>query len=602
MNPLQYRLPETAQTDINKLHPRPNALVAWITAQSAAERKSTPDLVLQILQAYNRCPMPPAIRLKAMITLQPMVGSITSTLCKHYQNEPLPLSDASRKHANLAALFLDEVGFAYKRAIADSVMDIEGDEMSINLFIAALRLTIDHLGKQLLDCYAQHAPPVPGLWGEIHRTYQLAERNGLHTRVLAEGTDTPNPLATIQYGYLRLVLLALATPNHLMPGQATQIYDYLENWTAGCRLLSKKFTEAKAGDIVVDLASEQPPAVATGHARFRPVDGRFLDISKLKIKLDDISSRFDEEQQQRHDIPLSIAERQQHDLLQRLRAAWRGRAERADQREQDMVTQIPLCLGLDVCHHFFTDEKRFQPEQDEMDCHCPPLTDGNLSLAPADNTLTLKNPSSTNQLGLDITRVSRFNESVDVWDTVHKTEVHTRNKRAAAQAYFRIEPWLCINQSNGGMALRRLAEAESQVRIGTIVATQNPANELWTVGTLRWIQATPNGAFDIGIMHFSAQAIPIAVRAIGGTGTGGEYFRSMLLSAKEQDTTSDTLLVPTGIYDIGTQLVLNRQTALEYVRLTRALETTNSYSQFEFKHIEVPPAEQAKISAISQSH
>jgi hypothetical protein len=59
------------------------------------------------------------------------------------------------------------------------------------------------------------------------------------------------------------------------------------------------------------------------------------------------------------------------------------------------------------------------------------------------------------------------------------------------------------------------------------------------------------------------------------------------------------LLVPSGIYDIGTQLVLNRQTALEYVRLTRVVETTNSYSQFEFKHIEVPPAEQAKISAIS---
>ena len=183
--------------------------------------------------------------------------------------------------SGLAAQFLDETAFAYKRAIADSVMDTEDDEMSINLFIAALRLTIDHLGRQLLDCYAQYAPPVPGLWGEIHRTYQLAERNGLHTRVLTGHTETHDPLATVQYAYLRLVLLALATPNHLMPGQATLIYDYLEKWTAGCRLLSKKFTEAKAGDIVVDLASERPPTVATGDRKSTRLNSSHTDISRM---------------------------------------------------------------------------------------------------------------------------------------------------------------------------------------------------------------------------------------------------------------------------------------------------------------------------------
>jgi cyclic-di-GMP-binding protein len=622
MNPLKYRLPKQQQSDCNNLRPRPSALVAWITAQATAKRKATPDLVLQILQAYNRCAMPPVVRLKAMITLQPVIDNISKKLRDHYQNEALPLAEAPRKQANLAAQFLDETAFAYKQVITDSVMDTENDEMSINLFIAALRLTIDHLGKQLLGCYVQYAPPLPGLWGEIHRTYQLAERNGLHSRALAENTETHNPLATVQHGYLRLVLLALATPNHLMPGQATQVYDYLEKWTAGCRLLSKKLTEAKAGDIVVDLASEHPPTVATGHevnvpeggresalgyARFHPVDGRFLDISKLQEKLDGISASLDEQQQLKRHEPPNIAERQQRDLLKRLRAAWQSRGERADPREQDMTTHIPLCLGLDVSHHFISNKKRFRPEEDETHYHCPPATDGKLSLAPTDNTLQLKTLGSTNKLGQDTTRVSRFSETVDVWDAVHEAKIHARSKRATARAHFRVEPWLCINQSAGGVALLRLTEAQSQLRVGIVVATQNPDDESWTVGALRWLHATANGDVNIGIMNLSEQGMPVAVRAIGGTGTGGEYFRSILLPATAQEDTlpgnkAATLLVPTGIYEIGTQLVLNRQTELEYVRLTQVVDATNSYSQFEFRHIEVPPAEQAKISAISQQH
>jgi len=64
--------------------------------------------------------------------------------------------------------------------------------------------------------------------------------------------------------------------------------------------------------------------------------------------------------------------------------------------------------------------------------------------------------------------------------------------------------------------------------------------------------------------------------------------------------TASALLVPASIFDIGTQLVLNRQSRLEYVRLTQMVETTSAYSMFVFKHIEVPPSEQAKISAIQK--
>jgi hypothetical protein len=495
---------------------------------------------------------------------------------------------------------LDEASLAYKIVVSDSVTSTDDKDMSINLVVAALRLCIDQMGQQLLECYSQYAPPVTGLWGELHRTYQLAERNGLHTRVLAEDADAENPFATVQHGYLRVALLALAMPNHLMPGQAALIYGYLEKWAVGCRMITKKVTAAETGDIVIDLADERPPAVATGYARFRPIDGRFLDISKLQEKLDDISNSVKSERRP----PLTIAERLRRDLLTRLRAAWQGRAERSNLRESDMSNRISLCIGLDACHHFINEENSFTPEQGEIRYHRPLEAGSDLELVPTSDAWELNAPTSKNQHGLDKTRLSHFAENVDVWDAVHNTEIHARDKREAAMANFRVEPWLCINQSAGGMALRRLPEALSRTRVGAIVATPTDDQQThWRVGALRWLQDSTDGNFDIGIMTISDTAAPVAVRAIGGAGTGGEYFRSLLIEAPENDPEkgkATTLLVPASIYDIGTQLVLNRQTTLEYVRLTRLIETTSSFSMFEYKHIEVPPGEQAKISAIRQ--
>jgi len=617
MNPLRYRLPQQQQNDINALQPRPNALAAWITAQPTINLQTTAPLAFRLLQRYNRCKMPAAMRLKAMITLQPMIDNIVEQLRSYYQNESLPLCKSARTQANMAARFLDETAFAYKAAVTDAVIDAENNEMSINLFIASLRLAIDHLGLQLLECYAQFASPIEGLWGEIHRTYQLAERNGLHTRAFTENANkmdapagdresalgyTDTPFATVQHGYLRLVLLALATPSHLMPGQATQIYTYLEKWTAGCRMFHKKVTEVKIGDIIIDLADERPPTVATGYARFRPIDGRFLDISKLQEKLDEISACMDEQHQAKQGVPLTIVERLRRNLLTRLRKAWQGRAERAYQREEDMTAHISLCMGLDMCHHFISNQNDFHPEQDEIDYHRPQEASNGLTLVPT-NTLTLDAPGSTNQQGRDTTRVSRFIEGVDVWDAIHEAEIHAREKREAAMAHFCVEPWLRINHSAAGLALRRLPKTQSRTRVGTVVAFRNNSNELWSIGTLRWLRDSPGKAFDIGIMTLSTHGIPVAVRAIGGPGAGGEYFRSLLIQStflKKQNTVESALLVPASIYDIGTQLVLNRQTELEYVRLTQMIETSNSFSLFEFKHIETPPAEQARISNLSQ--
>ena len=613
MNPLKFRLPKQQQTDPNALRPRPSELAAWIKALPAINIESTAPLLEAILQSYNRCKMPAAVRLKSLITLQGTVDKILELLRNRYQHEALPLPAGSREQADLARQLLDEMALGFKLCLTDAVTDADDNDMSINLFVAALRLAIDQLGQQLLESYAQYAPPPAGLWGELHRLYQLAERNGLHMRVLSETEESANPLATIQHAYLRLVLLALTMPNHLMLGQARQIYDYLGSWTAGCRMIEKRDTVAETGDIFVDLDGERPPAVATGYARFRPVAGRFLDISQLQAQLDEIYASIDEQSPARKGIPLTIAERLRRDLLNRLRKVWQGRADRASERSVDLASHLQLCIGLDAAHHFISEQREFTPERDEILYHRPQENDGGLSLLSGDEApWTLEAPSSTNQDGLDDTRLSRFGEEVDVWSTVHQTEIHTRSKREERMAHFRSEPWLCTNYSRGGLALRRLPDNQSRTRVGVVVAFRSDAatddtaalenvSDNWQIGILRWLQDEPGHYFDIGIMTLADTGFPAAVRAIGGAGAGGEYFRSLLITPRSEEDAAPALLVPASIYDIGTQLVLNLQTTLKYVRLTQLLETSNAFSLFAFKEIAVPPAEQARIDALGRA-
>jgi hypothetical protein len=139
------------------------------------------------------------------------------------------------------------------------------------------------------------------------------------------------------------------------------------------------------------------------------------------------------------------------------------------------------------------------------------------------------------------------------------------------------------------------------LRVGSLVAyLDHSSTKIWKLGILRWLQDGRDKDFDIGLMTLAHMGIPVAVRAIGGVGSGGEYFRSLLVRSVLSDGDKPGILVPATIYDIGTQLVLNMQSELKYVRLVNMVETTSSFSLFEYKEIPIPPAEQVRINHLGR--
>ncbi len=594
MNPLQLRLPIPAHADTEQRAPRPDEIRHWLASLPVHDPTANLAQVAALLVRYNQHRLPTSQRFEAMRILQSWIQRQLPGLRQKYRDQPLPLTPRRQTLANSVFDLLDNMAQGYKQVITDAISDTDGDDLSPDTFLLALRQAIEQTGLLMLESYAQYRSEPTGLWGELHRLYALAERNGLSTMAIDACDADHQPVTTIQYTYLRIALLGLAQPYRLLSGQADVLYDLLRQWTTGCRMVEKKNTPAEAGDCVVDLAGSRPPAMATQQTRFRPVDGRFLDISALRERLEKLSRQKTDNRRQ------SLSERMRRDLLIQLCNVWQGRSGRRAERYADGRQILMMCIGLGAAHHQVSGEAEFTPEEDESEFHHPQEKNDHLSLQCKDNApLAI---TTTTAEGRDATRVSRFTADMDVWNAVHDTQLHVRVLRDSTMAGYTVEPWLCLNHSDGGVALLRMPDNRTQARVGVLTAYRhNDETLLWQIGTVRWLRIDEQGRLTLGIESLGNHMAAVAVRAIGGTGSGGEYFRSLLIDFIEtKGKTGKGLLVPVSIYDIGTQLVLNLKTELKYVRLTRVIETTRSFTLFAFNTIEMPPQEKARIQGLPQ--
>lgn len=598
MNPLKLRLPIPGRADPHQKVPSPANIRDWLATLSTHDTKASLLQASSLLVRLNLRPLPTTQRFETLQVIHPWVADVLPELQKKYREQSLPLSPKQQTLADEVYRLLDELAQGYKLVINDAVSNPDSDDMSPNTFQLALRQAIEQLGLLILESYAQFKTEPQGTWGELHRLYALAERNGLSTMAVETSNSNGEPLTTIQYTYLRIALLGLAQPYRLLAGQVDVLYRYLRTWTAGCRIVEKRNTLVEIGEIGVDLAGNRPPEIATSQTRFRPVDGRFLDISALRAQLDKIC------QADVDTATLTLAERLRRDLLLRLCLLWQGRGERTSERHPAPQSQVQMCIGLGAAHHQISGESAFTPEADENEYHRPTKHGESLSLAPKGHhdSQLMSGITALTAHGGDATRVSRFDTDSDVWNAVHDTQFHARVLRESATAGYAVETWQCINYSSGGVALQRCEGTRSQTRVGVLTAYRHEHDRhLWHVGIVRWLQINAQNQLALGIMSLGNHIAAVAVRAIGGTGAGGEYFRSLLIDLDSpSEKSAKGLLLPVSIYNTGTLLVINMKSELQYVRLTRIIETTSSFSLFAFSRIEMPPQEKARVQNLPQ--
>jgi hypothetical protein len=305
-------------------------------------------------------------------------------------------------------------------------------------------------------------------------------------------------------------------------------------------------------------------------------------------------------------------------MLRRLASSWGRQSEREHDRHTHL-DHVDVVIGLSAAHHHVDGERPFTPELHELRIHTgydpetrttePGRGSLNLSLVPLDHEpWKIDDAESRLAAGVTTPRVSSFDadgKTRDVWHKIYAHRGPTESREAETDSFntlYAVSTWETKNRSAQGMALSCHHSRSLPVRVGEVVAYEPQGSERgksqWSVGTIRWLRVMEGDTLEMGVMRLSEGARAAATRAVKGAGQGGEYFRSLIIPRDGLDSPHGHILTPAAIYDIDTVLAVNLGDRIRYIRLSRLIEATRSFSQFQFELVDTPASETANIQAM----
>jgi len=594
--------------DVSALNPRPRALKAWLDSLPLGDMEASGFQIVKALSDYNRCAMPSAARLEALNTFGRVVQELTAGIAAKYRDSTFPLSERNRDRHQIVNSLLEEMAFGFKWLVNDLFDEWAQKQTPRKEFFDVIRIAIVYLSRRMVAAYGTYSPEPKGVWQDLHQLYMLADR----FRYLDQKHQRENLqeyVSDIIHAYLRIVMLSITNPYHLMQGEAQLIYNYLNKWVSGCRLKALSGYIIDKGDLVVDLDHDVPPQFIYQENFTQPLNARTVDMSQLMERFKETIQSLTTRKESAGGIRnsnMTFNERIRRDMLMRLQTVWNDRLERGAPRKL-ATAKVRLVSSLSACHCFIDEQKEFYPESDEVRIHKPERkldpSENGLSLVPLDYE-PWKDEAEKHSVDADIQRkrISLFNEDMDIWEKIYASKSHARALHEKHTVVYKDHLWQQVNVSHNGMCVRYDAAENARVSVGNIVAFHPEGDDSqWCLGVVTWMKEFALDRFDMGIKLIPGVPRSVAVRAISGAGCGSEYFRCLLLTYEQAGVHVTKIIVPSSIYDVGTQLVLNFRNELKYIRLIDMTRTTTCYSMFSFNDIEVPMIEKTKISEMKSA-
>ena len=577
-------------------------LGAWLDALPMANPRKTGQELLEALHKVNRAAAPANQRFHLLEQFRPLVADISEILHKHYSVATIPLDDKNRATAELNHSLLGEMAYGYK-AVLLATVDTTITDANRNLVVAAALHAMHHLARLLVDTYALYSPEPKSLWLELHQIYRYAEYEGFLSSGLPQETKQTD-IRSIDHTYRRILMLALANPYHLMQGESLLVFRELDKWAANCRILPLAAATTPTGQLYLDLDSDAPPTYApmSGQGIY-PMDGRVLDITGVLAVLEQrgkellVSAKTASGQ-------LTLAGRKLRNMYKRLAEAWGIRVERLSERKP-RSNPIEIAIGISAAHHFACHGAEFAPESNEIALRNRKISSKGHGLSlMGENDTPWVNEDQAQRLATGIVqpRTSQFaadpvkgkDKDKDIWVKIYSTQAHHENKqRGSDHNSPTFENTLCQlhDESRGGMAMSCQKGHGLRLVVGEIIAFKSehaPSAEDWSIGVVRWLRTDAQEKLAMGIGMLADDTLAVATRGVKGVGKDSEYFRSLLIPKLDPTQYPTTLITPAAVFDTDSIVLVNTGTDVFYAQLTRLMDSTNSFSLFQFKIVDAP--------------
>ncbi len=577
-------------------------LADWAEHLPRGSAEMYADALGRAIKAINCAPLRKARRFEVMELLRPAVNDAVAMLVSRHKNTLPLLPAAARAQAEAAQSLLRELASGFD-LVADELLRPgarpAGRDTQTTLHLA-LQRSLLCLGRRLLEGYRIYAPEPPGLWQQIHTVYRNAELRGLQSLPIEAAPDAEETALSIKQAYLRIALLALSNPYHLLQGEAEELYRRIGRWAHLVTIHPVSSSDDLRGQFVVDLAGDFPPRYAASDLRFPPPrQARRLELEGIVDAIGRHIERCDENIA-RSAASVTLPLRLQRDFYLRLQNALGARQERRDARKPTMA-KLALAEGLGACHFFLSGRRSFDPERGEQLWRERRLAAAGIAGA------ELAATPAARPRGAE-TRIAQFAafdaEADDVWRKALSIERAQPRKRRP-RGTFRATTWQRKNESRGGMALFCTRGEEVQARVGELLAytaceDAQPAD--WRLGAIRWVRTRAHGGVEVGVKHLADSGYAVGIKAIAGAGRSAGYLRGILMPRTNPLTHPATLLTPAGVYNVGSVLALNFGDLILYARLIELLETSPLLAQFRLRIVEPPLSERYQDSAQVVAH
>lgn len=560
----------------------PKEVERWISGLPMANIGETSRQIFKTLVELNRVEIPSLARIKTTELFRVPIGYITNNLKKYYFDSAFPLTAKNRKIAVLNRELYIELAIAYKIVIHEM---ITGDPKKLDrkLLVIATQRAMSSLLRVLYQSVIVYDPFPGNTWRELHRLYAYAELHHLDN-VPVKDDQQKSAQSTIKDIYVQALLFSIISPYRLRQREIEQCYNWLPEWVAHLRLGIPDETESSPTLFIARLNTNAPPI----HIELQsaPIDKqcRKLNTGGLVSLLQDTINESTELESR--DSPLSNEERPPQQLLDKLIQVLSAAQKRKYVRT-NLNFELKLAVGLSDIHSLLkqlpdesgasskdgkSDEDNidwFKPQEKERLINSPVYMVRELpdfQLEAMDSPIIGETIYATGIQGSD-------NSTLPAWV---KASINDAS-----------EPFSCMtdNESACGYCILWPGPNTPKIRVGEVLGIHLSANEgnSFRIGVSRWIRNIPGQSLQVGLEIIGLSSEAASIRKEGTAKTNEFSTKCILLPEDPSTGKLPTLLTPVLPFGTGDNLILIKNNCETTIRLTRLMESTGAFCQFQFK-------------------
>lgn len=580
---------------------RPKQVEAWVSTLPMANIGECARQIYTTLKEMNRLIISPQDRFKSLEALRPPLFVVTETLKKHYTRQNLPLSPKNQKIAELAIQLNSEMAIGYKSVIEDTLAK-SFSRLKMKSIGVSIHRAMHYLSNVLLCAYQIYIHHPENTWLELNRLYLFAEENQLHDKLIKDTVAEEDTLgSTIEDNYKQILLLALANPYGLRQHITEAVYKALGGWAPHCRILPFDACRETEGCTSINLNSDAAPGFFSDDGATNPIFCRNIDTADMTRI---ISNSILPQGSGNSGIP--------EEVLKRLALTWSGRSRRAFSRTASNH-EITITLGLSATHHYI--DEILRPLRAGVRSLCAGTIE-NINVQPVlgspNDSMELDRPAlytSTPVFGIS----NIDDHTPDVWDPDYTYRVsnptysmapNEEDDRRRKKALFTPIDCKGVNESAGGYCLlgRMAYDKDSRrVQVGELVGLNDNTSDptQFSIGIIRRIKSWNNG-LELGIQKLAPCAEAIATAAIPKDGESKKYNRSLVLPELSSINQPATIITHAWQRE-GDKIITNIHGQKALIKLSKMLESTGVFAQFEFVVLENEDSPPDKSSSAKDS-